>query len=81
MKVSEYLKDHEDVKFEEILNYPFNWEKVFYSNISSYENVLVDNTYADYLVYICWDNEEESFIYRVKKEKKVCKECGREYDN
>jgi len=31
--------------------------------------------------FMAWDNEEESFIYRVKKEKKVCKECGRAYDN
>jgi len=67
----------EQIEFEEYLIETFEWKETTL-NSSDFDNIIIDNDYNDYIVYHCWDNDDdEIWIFR-KKRKKVCECCGSE---
>ena len=59
----------EQIEFEEILNINLKWEKKYFDS-SDFDNIMIDNDYKDYIVYHCWDNDEEEFIFTFRNKKK-----------
>jgi len=59
----------EQIKFEEALNIKLEWKNSDF-NSSDFNNILIDESYDDYIVYHCWDNDEEEFIFTFRNKKK-----------